>query len=102
MQGLAGATQIVFSRSNRNLLVHFGDRWQAENGPFVRIFGQVSGQIEQMYALHHYDNDARFLVVEPRSQGIGKPLGGSVSLGLGLGIDRLLRVVDNENVSAEP
>ena len=54
-----------------------------------------------MHALHHHDNDAGLLVIEPGEQRVGEPLVDLIPQRLGLGIHRLLRVIDDEDIATE-
>src|ERR1700758_4016842 len=87
-------------RREGDRLVAVGNRWKAENIPFVGLGQEKAGQVVDVDALHHDHDRARALVVKAGEQRIREPLIGCQPLCFRQGVVRLQRIVDDDDVAA--
>jgi hypothetical protein len=83
-----------------NDLVDLGDGGQVEDLPFIGLAGHEAGKVIHMDALHDDDDRAGAFVVEAGQQGALEPFVDRIALGFGMGVVRLQRIVDDNQVAA--
>ena len=64
MQGLACFALVKTTAANRNLLVGFGNRRQAQDVPLSGLCHNIAGKILEMHSLHDNENGVCFFVIE--------------------------------------
>ena len=93
---------VDLGRRYRNVFVDLGDGGKVKDLPFVGLVGDEAGEIVHVDALHDNDDRASPLVVKAGQQRILEPFVGRVALGLGIGVVRLQRIVNDDDVAAAP
>src|SRR5215472_5310157 len=99
MQQVAGATQMEASRTNWNLMFCFCNRWQIEVCPAF-LLKEMTNKVVQVQALHDHDDGVVNLIVQTAEQCVRVPLLGAFAGCLRIGILRLERIVNDNEVAA--
>src|SRR6516165_7161029 len=99
MQEVAGATKMEASLTNWNLVLRFCNRWQIEVCPAF-LLKKMTNKVTQVQPLHDYDDGVGGLVVQAAEQRVRVPLLGAFAGCFRIGILRLERIVDDNEVAA--
>ena len=100
VQNFVNMANVVFICTDLDLLFLFGNRRKNHSRPLAGTTQKGAGQIVRVEALRHNDNSAVQLVVRARCQSIAVPLVDRFTLAFRKRVDRLKRIIDNDDVAA--
>src|SRR5262249_9689727 len=92
-------TQMISPWAEWDAEVGLSDRRQIEVRPAL-LFQQMADRIVQVKALHNHDDGVLGLVIETAEQRVGVPLLGIFAGSFRIGVLRLERVINDDEVAA--
>src|SRR5438067_4612344 len=99
MENIARLADMLASWTQKNALLRLSNGWQVQMRP-ASLIEKMGDEVVDVQSLHHDDDCVLDLIVEPGEQSVAIPLHLIIACQIGIGVLRLERIVQDDEISA--